>query len=159
MRNFFTTSADSIETRRHSNFDALPPNTVALSIWGPPARRRSFAACMSWLTDTIIEGFADCGEMTCPYLVDQPESQTSYDRPAPAVPWPLFHRQHPDEASPSPAATRPPAGGIVARLAGWLSPQRKRQDPDGFLRDDGVHPCQPDDVDRYLERYLDHGGW
>lgn len=156
MRHDLTTSA---EMRRYGNLDAPSANSVILHIWGPPRKRRQFAAAMAWLMKNIIEGFAAYGEIICPCYVDLPDSHTD--------------RGQPDIAASRPQpAPRPSRGGLMLRLERWLAWLRRQPRPDHTepalqretlddrtLRDIGMLPYQPDELDRYLERYMDHGGW
>jgi hypothetical protein len=173
MRTYFTTSAGGTEMRRYSSPDAPSANSAVLHIWGPPPKRRPFAAALSWLMTSAIDGFAAYGDMICPYLIDLPDPHTDQQQPGTAAPSPLCRRPQPDEPSLPPAAPPPPArGGITVRLARWLAwlrlqprpdhapPASGHETPDDRTpRDSGPPPWHPDDIDRYLERYLDHGGW
>jgi len=161
MRSYLMTSADRT--------DAPPPNSVVLHIWGPPPKPRPFAAAMSWLMTSFIDGMAAYGEMICPYLVDLPDPHTDQNQPGSGAPWPLYRQSQPNEPPP-PAAPPPARGGIGARLARWLTWLRPRRDqaPRAFeherldartMRDIGLPPYHPDDLAQYLERYVDHGGW
>ncbi len=162
MRSYLTTQGDRT--------DAPSPDSVVLQIWGPPPKPRPFAAAMSWLINSFIDGMAAYGEIICPYLVDLPDPHADQALPAPVVPWPLCRRPQSDETSPPRAAPPPARGGTAGRLArwlGWLHPRRdhvprafehKTLD-DRTMRDIGLPPYHPDDLARYLERYVDHGGW
>lgn len=149
--------------------DAPPTNSVGLQVWGPPPKRRPFAAAMSWLVNYFIDGFAAYGEMICPCLVDMPDLPEDRKRPVSAAPWPLYRRPQADEMS-LPRAAPPAREGIGARVTRWLSWFRPRRDhtPPGYLherlddrtlRDIGLPPDYPNNLERYLERYVDHGGW
>ena len=162
MQNYFVTSAEGT--------DAPPANSVVLQVWGPPPKRRPFAAAMSWLVTYFIDGFAAYGEMICPYLIDPPDSHADQGLPGSVVPWPLYRQPQPDETPVPPAAPRPTRDGIGIRLGRWLARLRPRRDrapsafqhetlDDRMLRDIGMPPYHPDDLERYLERYADHGGW
>lgn len=172
MRILFTTSADNTEIRRFSSLDVPSANSVVRHIWGPPPKPRPVAAAMSWLTTSIVDGFAAYGEMICPYFIDLADPHADPRQPGSAVPWPLYREPRSDEASLPQPAPPPAREGITVRLARWLSwlrPQPRPEDaapgferdtPDGRTqRDVGMPPYHPDDIDRYLERYLDHGGW
>lgn len=145
-------------------------NSVGLQVWGPPPKRRPFATAMSWLVNYFIDGFATYGEMICPSLVDLPDQHEDQGRPGPAVPWPLYREPRADETRPPQGAQPPAREGVAARLARWLPWPRPRRDhtPRGYLRerlddktlrDIGLTPDYPDNLERYLERYVDDGGW
>lgn len=162
MHNYPVTSADRT--------DAPPANSVILQIWGPPPKPRRFAAAMSWLMTSFIDGMAAYGEMICPCLVDLPDPHSDQKQPGAAAPWPLYRQSQPDETSPPRPAPPPARSGIAVRLGRWLAWLRPRRDhaPRAFaherldertMRDIGLPPYHPDDLARYLERYADHGGW
>lgn len=162
MHNYPVTSADRT--------DAPPANSVILQIWGPPPKPRRFAAAMSWLMTYFIDGLAAYGETICPYIVDLPDPHADQGQPGSVVPWPLYRQSQPDE-TPLPRAAPPAArdgiAGRLARLLAWLRPRRDQilrafqheALDERTLRDIGLPPYHPDDLARYLERYVDHGGW
>ncbi len=172
MRILFTTPADNTEIRRFSNLDAPSANSVVLHVWGPRQKPRPLVAAMSWLTKSIVDGLAAYGEMICPYLIDLPDAHADHQQSGSIAPWPLRREPQSDEASEPPPAPPPAREGITVRLARWLARLRPQPRPDHAapgperetlddrtLRDIGMPPYHPDDLERYLERYLDHGGW
>lgn len=172
MHHDLATSADDADMRRYGNGDTPSANGMVPHIWGPPPKPRPFAAAMAWLMKSIIDGFAAYGDIICPCFVDLPDPHADHEQPGSAPPRPLSRQAQCDEASGLEAAPPPARGGNVVRPARWLAWLRPQPDPDHVvltfqherldertLRDIGMRPYQPDELDRYLERYMDHGGW